>query len=95
MPIIPANPAVTRGAFQGRRREAQSRNPFLFVDGDVPERVADLRQVAKVVVLLHQFPIARLFAGPDPTNHYLLQIDPHPTFLRGSLRFVQLERSFA
>jgi len=52
--------------------------------------VADLRQVAKGVVLLRQFPIAWLFADADRTNGYLLQIDTHPKFLRGSRRLVQL-----
>jgi hypothetical protein len=47
VPEVPSNPLVARSALQRRCREAQQRNPFMFAGGDIPERMAYLRQVAK------------------------------------------------
>ena len=81
--LVPANPALTRRAFQSRRRETQQRDPFVLVGGNVPQRVAYLGQVAQVVVLLHQFPITQFLACVGRTNRYWLQIDLHsPLYTR-------------
>ena len=52
---IPTDPAVTRGTFQGRRREAQQRDAVAPPPRRVSvHRLTDLRQRAEVVMRLHQ-----------------------------------------
>jgi len=51
--VVPPDPAVTRGALQSRGGKTQRRGPLPINEGNVPQRVADLGQVAQVVVLLH------------------------------------------
>jgi len=75
--VVPPDPAVTRGALQSRGGKTQQRRPLPINEGNVPQRVADLGQVAQVVVLLHQFAVAWLLATEDRTNGYLLQIKLH------------------
>ena len=51
---VPADPAVARAALQRRRREADQRHPLAAPARGVPQRLADLRQRAQVVVRVHQ-----------------------------------------
>ena len=90
VPEVPADPFVARGTLERRCREAQQRDPFLLVGGDVPERVADLRQIAEVMVLRHQLTVTRLFALARRMDTNSVQIDLHSPFIRGQTRFVQL-----
>jgi hypothetical protein len=90
VPEVPSNPLVARGALERRGREAQQRDPFLLVGGDVPDRVADLRQIAQVVVLRHQLTVTRLFTLARRAHANSVQIDLHLPFIRGQTRFVQL-----
>ena len=53
MTEIPTNPAIPHRALEGGGGKAQQSYPFLPARGDVPERLADLRQSPQVVVLLH------------------------------------------
>ena len=71
---VPTDPAVARRALEGGGGKAQQRHPFLPPGGDVPERLADLRQSPQVVVLPHQFLVARLVAGPSGPDYDLTQV---------------------
>ena len=55
---VPADPAVAGAALQRRRREAGQRHPLAAPTRAVPQRLADLRQRAQVVVRPHQAPVA-------------------------------------
>lgn len=50
---VPADPAITRPAFEGRRREADLRQPLILPGRDIPDRLADFRECAKLVVPRH------------------------------------------
>ena len=50
MPEIPADPAVTNPTFPRRSRKTEQRGPIFAAGRDVPERVADLGQIAQIVV---------------------------------------------
>jgi hypothetical protein len=72
----PTDPAIARGALQRRSRKAQQREPLLSPGRHVPKRFSNLGQIAQVVVLAHQFPVARLFAGTNQPDHRLAQLRP-------------------
>ena len=55
---VPADPAVAGAALQRRRREAGQRHPLAAPARGVPQRLADLRQRAQVVVRPHQALVA-------------------------------------
>src|SRR5208337_4569734 len=61
-------------ALEGRGGKAQQRCPFLPPGGNIPERLADLRQCPQVVMLLHQLPVTRLIAGTNGPDHDLTQV---------------------
>jgi len=82
MTEVPTDPAIAHRALEGAGGKAQQGDPFLPPGGDVPESFADLRQSPQVVVLPHQFLVARLVAGPSGPHHDLTQVQG--TLPRGS-----------
>ena len=56
--VLATDPAVAGAALQRRRREAGQRHPFAAPARGVPQRLADLRQRAQVVVRPHQALVA-------------------------------------
>src|ERR1700728_1922237 len=71
---VPTDPIVTHGALEGRGGKAQQRYPFFPPGGNVPERLADLRQSSQVVVLSHEFLVALLVAGANGPDNDLTQV---------------------
>ncbi|KJR99549.1 MAG: hypothetical protein VR65_16385 [Desulfobulbaceae bacterium BRH_c16a] len=51
----PADPAITGTALQSSSGKAEEAKPFIVVGDDIPDRIADFRQSAKIMILLHQF----------------------------------------
>src|ERR1700679_2322117 len=76
MAQIPADPAIARSTLQRRGRKAQQGNPLLLPTGHIPDCLADLRQCAQVMVLPHQFLVARLFARTNRLHNDLVKIQP-------------------
>ena len=85
MPEIPANPAVTNPTFPRRSRKTEQRGPIFAAGRDVPERVADLGQIAQIVVLRHQRPIPILFGFLNRAHTQRVKFRVHPPFIQGSL----------
>ena len=71
---VPTDPTIAHRALEGRGGKAQQRYPFLPPGGDVPERLADLRQSPQVVMLPHQFLVTGLIAGTNGPDHDLTQV---------------------
>src|SRR5271157_4893949 len=71
---VPTDPMIAHRALEGRGGKAQQRYPFLPPGGNVPERLADLRQSPQVVVLPHQFLVASLVAGANRPDNDLTQV---------------------
>jgi hypothetical protein len=51
----PADPAITGAALQSCRGKAEEAKPFIAAGDDIPDRIADFRQSAEIMMLLHQF----------------------------------------
>ena len=77
---VPADPAVARGALQRRRREAGQRQPLAAPVRDVPQRLADLRQRAQVVVRPHEAPVACFVPRRHRLHRHLAQLHAAPGF---------------
>ena len=75
---VPADPAVAGAALQRRRREAGQRHPLAAPARGVPQRLADLRQRAQVVVRLHQLPVAPFVPGRHRLHGHLAQFQTAP-----------------
>ena len=60
---VPTDPAVTHPTFKGRRRETQLGYPLIPPGRDIPDRLADLREIPEIVMRRHLLPIALLFAA--------------------------------
>src|SRR5271166_1577345 len=70
----PTDPAIARGALQCRGRKAQQRDPLLPPACHIPQRLADLRQIAQVVMLAHELLVAGLLAGTNQPDHHLAKL---------------------
>ena len=70
---VPADPAVAGAALQRRRREADQRHPVAAPARRVPQRLADLRQRAQVVVRRHQALVAPFVLGRHRLDEHLAQ----------------------
>ena len=70
---VPADPAVAGAALQRRRREADQRHPVAAPARGVPQRLADLRQRAQVVVRRHQALVAPFVLGRHRLDEHLAQ----------------------
>ncbi|KJR97634.1 MAG: hypothetical protein VR65_23820 [Desulfobulbaceae bacterium BRH_c16a] len=57
----PADPAITSAALQSCSGKTEEAKPFIVADDDIPDRIADFRQSAKIMMLLHQFLESRFF----------------------------------
>ena len=75
---VPADPAVAGAALQGRRREADQRHPRAAPARGVPQRLADLRRRAQVVVRPHQLPIAPFLLRRHRLDRHLAQLHAAP-----------------
>ena len=75
---VPADPAVAGAALQGRRREADQRHPRAARARGVPQRLADLRRRAQVVVRPHQLLIAPFLLRRHRLDGYLPQLHAAP-----------------
>src|SRR5208282_1229269 len=71
---VPTDPAIACRALEGRGGKAQQRCPFLPPGGNVPERLADLRQGPQVMMLLHQLLVTWLLAGTNRPDNHLTQV---------------------
>src|SRR5208283_4861455 len=63
-----------RRALEGGGGKTQQGHPFVTPGRDIPQGLADLRQSSQVVVLPHQFLVARLVAGPSGPHDDLTQV---------------------
>ena len=70
---VPADPAVAGAALQRRRREADQRHPVAAPARGIPQRLADLRQRAQVVVRRHQALVAPFVLGRHRLDDHLAQ----------------------
>ena len=61
-------------ALQCRGRKAQQRDPLLPPACHIPQRLADLRQIAQVVMLAHELLVAGLLAGTNQPDHHLAKL---------------------
>jgi hypothetical protein len=84
---FPADPGVARGTRPGRGREAQQCQPLSLPDGDIPQRVPDLRQRPQIVMGRHQALEARLFGRGDGFQDDLAQVDARVLGWRRLRRF--------
>ena len=75
---VPADPAVAGAALQRRRREADQRHPIAAPARRVPQRLADLRQRAQVVVRRHQALVAPFVLGRHRLDRHLAQLHAAP-----------------
>ena len=75
---VPTDPAVAGGALQRRRREARQRHPAAAPRRRVPQRLADLRQRAQIVVRLHQALVAPFVSGRHRLHGHLAQLHANP-----------------
>ncbi len=75
---VPADPAVAGAALQGRRREADQRHPRAAPARGVPQRLADLRRRAQVVVRSHQLPVAPFLLRRHRLDRHLAQLHAAP-----------------
>ena len=70
---VPADPAVAGAALQRRRREADQRHPAAAPARGIPQRLADLRHRAQVVVRRHQALVAPFVLGRHRLDDHLAQ----------------------
>ena len=75
---VPADPAVAGAALQRRRREADQRHPVAAPARGIPQRLADLRQRAQVVVRRHQALVAPFVLGRHRLDDHLAQCHAAP-----------------
>ena len=74
MAKVPTDPTITHRALERRGGKAQQGYPFLPPGGNIPERLADLRQCPQVMMLLHQLPVTRLIAGTNGPDYDLTHV---------------------